>query len=224
MSILVSTLISAVEHRIGGPVSSKFTDTKTVVNRAGRIFYAMHPWQMALVVPATLDFVAGDDTASLPFDFAALVGVARSDGSFIRRCTPQELNDLRNRDQGAEGTVDAVAVLSLSTLGLWRTPTASSTDALSIAYRARWADKDSVTDEVAVSDFAEPLLIEVCREYAAGLEGGDWPARYEAIKRSAFFMDIATQDGGSQLILSDGFAGGSLMNTDWIEHTTWGLS
>jgi hypothetical protein len=204
MTILASELISATEHRIGGPVSDKFTNTLAVVNRACGMFFTMHPWRTALVGESLLDTVASVGTISLPTNFASLMGVARTDGGLITQTTLPRLIEMRRAGQDALGVVTMVAVEGVGTLHVYQTPSATESDVISITYRSKWTNVIAVSDTIAVADFAEPLLIECCRGYAAGLESGDTLGFWEQLKKSSLFMECAAMDGGGSPILDRG--------------------
>jgi hypothetical protein len=203
MSILASEIVTAVEYRIGGPVSTALGGTLGAVNRACALFYNMHSWRTALVAEALLDLTASDESASLPSNFASLMGVSRTDGGFIERTTLTKLMEMRRAGQSMTGAVTMCAVDGLQFLQLYPIPGASETDAISITYGTRFVALEA-TDEVGVADFIEPFLIECCVSYAAGIESGTALANWQAITESALFEQAKRMDGAGSPIIDRG--------------------
>lgn len=220
-----------MQHRVAGPLSSDLGGGMYVLNLAGRHSFNMHPWASALIVSASLDFVANQEYVALPpwfGEFVAAEVTNNADFIPVERVFPKQMLLLRNSRLDTTGLIRYVSVEQDDNgqwrLGVWPTPTANATAALKLTYRSRWNDVSAPADRIVCSDFLEGLVLEVVREYAAGLEGGDLNERLLAIEQGPIFQATKLQDGSRQPQagpMTGGAIGGPRSDMwDWVRNVS----
>jgi hypothetical protein len=74
-------------------------------------------------------------------------------------------------------------------------PTPSSADKIRIAYRARWTDLDSTSDESVTPDYADSALIACVRAFALGYEEEGLEVRLAEVESGPIYMRLMEKDG-----------------------------
>lgn len=157
-------------------------DHQTVLNMAGAYFYGCRPWRFAKRMTGRANLTAGVAQITLPLGCARIISI-EVDGDAIdgRICvvdatrfnqertsrSPDEVNYYAT-EEWAEGSDAPVRRLALH-----RTPGATVSAALRIAFEAEWtnANDDVAGDAVLpIPSFAEPAFGLLLDAFARGLE------------------------------------------------------
>lgn len=230
MTLTAGQVLKFMKHRTAGPLDSDLGGGMYVLNLAGRHCFSMHPWRSALNVSADLATVSGQSWVALPTWFAEPIACEVADNSDfipVDIVGPREMLLLRNGNLGNLGFVKYVSVEGESRLGLFPTPDSDAPAVLRLTYRARWQDVSKDTDPIVCASFLEGLVLEVAREYAAGLEGGDLSARIAMVEGGPICRAAKNADGSLQPMLGP-MMGGAVRRVrndpwDWVRNVTGAL-
>ena len=231
--ITVAQAFSHIRHALGNSDPGAPLTLFEIVNAAGHELTGMHTWSW-LDRTDTLDIVAGQSYVTLPSDFSRLVFLHSTGESFsVEPADPGTV--LRERAFGGNEafcfkfyvgqtapTTSSGPVARLE--HNWGTPAATSSDALSIVYRARWADVvGSETNALPIPDYMRPLFIEVLRATAQGWEEeqkGSKTDRMNAIYTGATFMAAKRIDDETQFAYGP-ITNGAVRLDTWARNVTY---
>ncbi len=222
MSLTAGQLIAGIRHRIAGPVGSELGGGTRVINLAGQWLDGIHAWQQRLRVSAALHFAAGDTFLALPANLRSIVAVEQSGitdgGRTVSWIGPGDMLSLRQDLSDFGGGFDVyVSIESSGTgwqLGLVQPPTTTTLDVLRITYMAGWTDVIDDKSPITIHPSLEPLLSEVVREYAAGLELHDLDQRLGAFVGGALMRSAKMADASAQRMLGQ-IQGGAVASMQW---------
>ena len=203
MTQTLKQLKEHVSHALGGTVSSQLSDTG-IVNEAG-IHMFNTPWIFRSRPPLNVVFESNREYAELPSDFGELIAANMKDG-LVQSFSFTTFDDLLHRRRTNTGAtshywiaisypipVDTTAEVPLPRLELYPTPTSS--DEISLAYRAKWRTLNSDDDVAAIPDYAESALIALVRAFALGYEEESLEVRVAEVEMGPIWRRALEKDG-----------------------------
>lgn len=218
--------------QLDGDLSSAF-DSGEVVNDAGRYLFAMHPWNLTIAPPVTLNFHADRDYAELPRDYGTAIEIVTTSGltSSFSFTTPQSLVRMRSQSvthafQHYFGAVTFPAKgqpdgpVPPPRLELWPTPVSASSAVLTICYRRAWAELVDDTDVPDMDEAFNPLLRMLVRAFALGYDEDSLDERLTAIESNIMLKRLKEYDGMRQSDLGT-LAGGALRSFGYDQVSDW---
>lgn len=214
MALTITKLRNRIKLALGGVVSS-LIDQDDIINEAGRILCQMHPWKFLERPPASIDFTADQEYASLPTDFGQEVAICYNGDSLnmFRLGTFEEVARLRAAVVLAPATyvgaiVQPTQASATTTPGnprleLVPTPVATVTATLKCWYRAKWSEMAySTGSEVPnIPWHLETLFCEILAAVAAGYnerDAGSMSERMAAIESGPLYRNAVAYDGQIQ--------------------------
>ena len=153
-----------------------------IANMAGTWFTTFHGWKFLERQSVVVAFVSGQEYADLPANLQTVIDVQTTDSltSGFEWTSLSELLQLRTKNfpspqyyLGALSHHDDGDSQQHPRLELWPTPASDGADALTMFYRAGWAQLANDADQVFIPGFVEPAYIETLRAYARGWEEDD---------------------------------------------------
>lgn len=199
-----------VLNALGNPAEADLDITPaTIVNDALEHIAAMHRWNWLSTGEKRLDITASQDYVELPADFGSLIAIDHASG-FARQMVPTSWETLLQMRKGEIddwdrsywytinlGNVEAGnedAGLSLPTLNLYPTPSASETDAIAIVYRRYLRRLHSDTDVPQWPAYMDRLLSNLARAFAKTDYDEEPESAYTAELRT-LIADVMAHDG-----------------------------
>lgn len=212
------------------------------INSAGNHLISMHQWLFTERESITRDYVAGQNYVTLPDDFSTIVSVASTDGSndSVSLVKYSTIVEWRNAPYEITGTGHRYAAIVWPSmpdpagekpnprLELWPSITASSSGAMTIAYRSGWTELSNATDVAAVEWYAENLLEILVAAFARGWgeeDNGDLDDRLGKIENGVIFRNAKGQDGMTQPIfgrMTGGAIGVTETTNPWVLRASGG--
>lgn len=223
----VGQLLDAIKHRLGGPVAPELGGGVRVVNDAGSLFYSLHAWKHALRASTLISVTAGDTSLVVPVDFKGLIAVRKTGNPWRGSADvgPRDLLSFRTINI-PPFNMDITNVEPDSTqpsgwrIGIYPPIAATEAGAYTMDYVATWVDKAKPEDVVTCARFAEPALIHLVREYAAGLEMNDLDRTLANYTKGLVFQAAIKADGSSQDTLGH-MTGGAVENQAMSDMYAW---
>lgn len=210
MTLTLERCYKHIEHTLAGPIDS--LDNVDIINAAGTWYTAQHQWKFLERASTTLGYVANQNYATLPPDFAEIIKIAFTSGLTARffLTTTGTLADYRTAQMnfGIAVTYGAITFQAAAATGgaptpvleLYPTPQTTNPTALTIFYRAGWTTPDPSQDEAALNipTYCEPSFIQTLRAFARGYQnedGGSIDRRLTEIMAGPTWDAAITQDG-----------------------------
>jgi hypothetical protein len=203
MTLTASQLKDHISHALGGSVSSQLSSIG-IINEAGRHMFNT-PWNFRQRPPLDVTFVSSQAYADLPNDFGEMVSANMKDG-LVQTFTFTTFDDLLHRRRTNTGATshywiaisyptseDTTAEMPPPRLELYPTP--SSSDEITIAYRARWRELVSDDDVAAIPDFADSTLVALVRAFALGYEEEGLEIRVAEVEMGPLWQRSLEKDG-----------------------------
>lgn len=197
--MLASEFTREIEYSLGvhpNQSGGSYNRALFVLNLAGEWLVSTKSggWRFLSGAEATVDIdVYGQ--GDLPEDFKTLTSICSTTGTGLYMT---DVDFVRTQNRG-------VAVEWAMRDGVLRPVLAGPKDSpmsVGIVYERKWRTLTSSNDAIYMPEFMRPLLLEVCRQYAANLEGlnGVNPdtTKLEGVKSSQLYRDMAEMDGSAQ--------------------------
>lgn len=211
MALTVLQCADFVKLTLAGAADTSLS-TLTLVNMAGQSLCGMSEWRWLQRAPVDVGVVAAQEYATLPIDFGAMLAMVPSTGFYgIVWTDLGEIAGLRaaSAQTSANGPWRGVVIDSIpsgSTLPraqveLYPTPSATSTTAFKLAYRAKWTNLTSDSDYIPIPEWCETLFIRLLQVHARGFMEEDKASlsmRLAEIKSSAELIGAVKQDRARQ--------------------------
>tara|TARA_R110000824_G_scaffold270913_1_gene459408 strand:- start:113 stop:712 length:600 start_codon:yes stop_codon:yes gene_type:complete len=165
----------------------------------------MSLWKFRERPPVTLTFVASQEYVELPGDLGEIIAANMTDG-LVRSFTFTSFHDLVQRRSTSTGATNhywlAVTHPAPSNDGepfpsprLELYPTPTSTDQITIAYRANWVPLVTDSDIALIPDYAESALIALVRAFALGYEEEGMEMRVGEVESGVMWLRLKEKDG-----------------------------
>jgi hypothetical protein len=205
MTILLSQA-KAFVRKVAGGGTPELTDEAAYVTMAGEQLAGMHPWTFLRRPIASVNFVAAQEWAALPADFGELVAIERSNLDGWMWVGMDEILEMRYAGQAiAAGYVGCITYALPGTatppdaprIELFPTPSANSTGALRLAYRAAIGLPSSDSHALQIPGWADLLFYEVLRAVVLGTEehdNGGVSERMAAVQGGMVFATAIRRD------------------------------
>ncbi len=200
-----------VEHALGNTPSAGIT-TAGIVADALNSLCASRSWKWRRGGPVTADLTSGQEYVELPLDFGELTTIEYP-GTVLRGMIPTSMATIERLRAStvspslfgfyyavSTGNIDEAFPengLSVPTLELYPTPTATVTDALRITYLRDVPEMDTDTDIPQIPIWMDRAFALLCRAIAHELEDDD----ASSAARKAFDRELADcirRDASSQ--------------------------
>jgi hypothetical protein len=155
---------------------SRRASVKNWINLSYAAIWAMHDWHFKHVKGVNLSVTAGDNTPTMPSDFAKAEGLYDANGNRIGFLDEATFNDSYLDPTISRGTVGEYSVIDRE---LWLGPTPASTATFTLSYERRLAHIDGSSGLIAagvmVNDSDSPIWdaeYDYVLVYDAALRGG----------------------------------------------------
>jgi hypothetical protein len=213
MALTVTQAADFVRLTLSGKADAALS-TLTLVNMTGSHLSSMAKWRFLERKASYLSTTASQTYVALPADFGGMVSLAAVGTNTYYR--PADINDInRMRSSGIPsngppylyaiiGTTPSGSTAQVQHLELFPTPTATTANAMSIVYRAKWVDLTADTDYICPApfpDYCKVLFIRILQAFARGLqeeEQGSLSLRLNEMRGSPEFIAAAKQDRSMQ--------------------------
>lgn len=236
MPLTLADYRNRLQHALGGEVS-ELLDQDALINEAGRAFVDSREWKFMERPPATLDFTISVGYVDLPSDFGQLIAIeitADNLNAFqlvdFQEFAKYQAVSYTGTPGGVFGTIvhpgqtSTGAAAGVPRLLLYPTPTATTSAAMRIYYRAAWTELSTDGAVPNVPTYCESILTEFVRAFAFGSEEPDQGTVFERVDRiigSGMFQRLVYR---SDMIQNDygperNGAVGDAMGIDFISNT-----
>lgn len=216
MALTVQDCEQHLIHELGS-LPSPDVRVLYIINQAGQALVNMHPWRFLNRLTENtagqrIDFVSGQNYATLPTGFSEFVALEKSNGLVqgFQLTSYQDLMDMRAgtypstsyKTYGAIYYAGDANSLPQVRLALHPTPTANQTNAVIAAYRIGWIAPANRDDKsyLQIPEYMELLYLTLLRGLASAIELKDRTITraIDEVRASSLFLDALQRDAGSQ--------------------------
>jgi hypothetical protein len=217
MAITVTQCEQWIRLTLGGRPDAVL-NTLELVNLAGSHFCGMSKWRFLMRKFSLRDTVASQSYVTTPDDFGGVITLAGvGANAYYTESDYATIATLQNgtTTSGVTGnpymyaivdTTPSGSTASVRHLELFPVPSTTTTGAMALVYRAKWADLTSDSDYILFPDYTKALFVRVLMAFARGLqreEQGSLSQRLAELQTSPEFLSAVRQDRAMQSDLGE---------------------